>query len=136
MKRVVVTGLGMISPLANNVEESWERLLNGECGILKIQSYDASEMPVQIAAEVKNFNPMDFGIEKKEVKKLARNTQFAIAASKMALEDSGLSLETMNPFDIGVVISSGIGGMEIFEEQHKNMLDKGIKEFLLLPFRR
>ncbi|SQC99153.1 3-oxoacyl-[acyl-carrier-protein] synthase 2 [Fusobacterium necrophorum subsp. necrophorum] len=53
MKRVVVTGLGMISPLANNVEESWERLLNGECGILKIQSYDASEMPVQIAAEVK-----------------------------------------------------------------------------------
>lgn len=132
MKRVVVTGLGMISPLANNVEESWERLLNGECGILKIQSYDASEMPVQIAAEVKDFNPMDFGIEKKEVKKLARNTQFAIAASKMALEDSGLSLETMNPFDIGVVISSGIGGMEIFEEQHKNMLDKGIKR--ISPF--
>lgn len=132
MKRVVVTGLGMISPLGIGLEKSWNRLINGECGISKIESYDVSEMPVKIGAEIKDFDPIAFGIEKKEVKKLARNTQFAIAASKMALEDANLNMETENPYDVGVVISSGIGGMEVFEEQHKNMLEKGVKR--ISPF--
>lgn len=132
MKRVVVTGLGMLSPLGLGLEKSWERLINGECGISNVESYDVSEMPVKIAAEIKDFDPIAFGIEKKEVKKLARNIQFAIAASKMAMEDAKLNMEVENPYDVGVVISSGIGGIEVFEEQHKSMLEKGVKR--ISPF--
>lgn len=132
MKRVVVTGVGLISSLGKGTEESWNNLVNGETGIDFITSYDTTDMPVKIAGEVKNFDPTVFGIEKKEVKKLARNTQFAIAATKMALDDANLRIDETNAYDIGVIVSSGIGGMEVFEEQHKNMIDKGVKR--ISPF--
>lgn len=132
MNRVVVTGIGLITALGTGIEKSWKRITAGETGIAKIESYDATEMPVQIAAEVKDFDPMEFGIEKKEVKKLARNTQFAIAATKMALEDSKLEINEGNAEEIGVIVSSGIGGIEIFEAQHQTMLEKGVKR--ISPF--
>lgn len=132
MNRVVVTGIGLITALGTGIEKSWKRIINGETGIGKIESYDATDMPVQIAAEVKDFDPLAFGIEKKEVKKLARNTQFAIAATKMALEDSKLVIDENNADEIGVIVSSGIGGIEIFEAQHQTMLEKGVKR--ISPF--
>ena len=132
MNRVVVTGLGLITALGTGIEKSWKRIINGETGIGKIESYDTTDMPVQIAAEVKDFDPLAFGIEKKEVKKLARNTQFAIAATKMALEDSKLVIDENNADEIGVIVSSGIGGIEIFEAQHQTMLEKGVKR--ISPF--
>ncbi|WP_410208150.1 beta-ketoacyl-ACP synthase II [Fusobacterium sp.] len=132
MNRVVVTGIGLITALGTGLEKSWNRILNGETGVDKIQSFDTTDMPVQIAAEVRDFDPLDFGIEKKEIKKLARNTQFAIAAAKMALEDSGLVIDEKNADEVGVVVSSGIGGMEIFEAQHTSMLNKGVRR--ISPF--
>lgn len=132
MNRVVVTGIGLITALGTGIEKSWKRIVAGETGIAKIESYDATDMPVQIAAEVKDFDPIEFGIEKKEVKKLARNTQFAIAAAKMALEDSKLVIDEKNADEVGVIVSSGIGGIEIFEAQHQIMLEKGVKR--ISPF--
>lgn len=132
MNRVVVTGIGLITALGTGIEKSWKRIIAGETGVGKIESYDATDMSVQIAAEVKDFDPIEFGIEKKEVKKLARNTQFAIAATKMALEDSKLVIDENNAEDVGVIVSSGIGGIEIFEAQHQAMLEKGVKR--ISPF--
>ncbi len=132
MKRVVVTGLGMITSLGLNLEDSWNKIINGETGIDTITAYDAGDDPVKIAGEVKDFDGTLFGIEKKELKKLARSTQFGIAATKMALEDSGLKIDEKNEWDVGVVVSSGVGGIEIFEAQHKNLLEKGAKR--ISPF--
>lgn len=132
MNRVVVTGLGLITALGTGIEKSWKRIVAGETGIAKIESYDVSEMPVQIAGEVKDFDPTEFGIEKKEIKKLARNTQFAIAATKMALDDSKLVIDENNAEEVGVVVSSGIGGIEVFEAQHQVMLEKGVRR--ISPF--
>lgn len=132
MNRVVVTGIGLITALGTGIEKSWKRIVAGETGVGRIESYDATDMPVQIAAEVKDFDPIEFGIEKKEVKKLARNTQFAIAATKMALEDSKLVIDETNAEEVGVIVSSGIGGIEIFEAQHQTMLEKGVKR--ISPF--
>lgn len=132
MNRVVVTGIGLITALGTGIEKSWKRIVSGETGVGKIESYDTTDMPVQIAAEVKDFDPLEFGIEKKEVKKLARNTQFAIAATKMALEDSKLTIDENNAEEIGVIVSSGIGGIEVFEAQHQTMLEKGVKR--ISPF--
>lgn len=132
MNRVVVTGIGLITALGTGIEKSWKRIVAGETGVGRIESYDSTDMPVQIAAEVKDFDAVEFGIEKKEVKKLARNTQFAIAATKMALEDSKLVIDENNAEDIGVIVSSGIGGIEIFEAQHQTMIEKGVKR--ISPF--
>ena len=132
MNRVVVTGIGLITALGTGIEKSWKRIVAGETGVGRIESYDATDMPIQIAAEVKDFDPIEFGIEKKEVKKLARNTQFAIAATKMALEDSKLVIDETNAEEVGVIVSSGIGGIEIFEAQHQTMLEKGVKR--ISPF--
>ena len=132
MNRVVITGIGLITALGTGIEKSWKRIVSGETGVGKIESYDTTDMPVQIAAEVKDFDPLEFGIEKKEVKKLARNTQFAIAATKMALEDSKLTIDENNAEEIGVIVSSGIGGIEVFEAQHQTMLEKGVKR--ISPF--
>lgn len=132
MNRVVVTGIGLITALGTGIEKSWKRIVAGETGVGRIESYDSTDMSVQIAAEVKDFDAVEFGIEKKEVKKLARNTQFAIAATKMALEDSKLVIDENNAEDIGVIVSSGIGGIEIFEAQHQTMMEKGVKR--ISPF--
>lgn len=125
MRRVVVTGVGLITSLGTGVEKSWEALLEGKTGIGPITSFDASDITAQIAGEVKDFDPTEFGIEKKELKKLARYTQFGMVASKMALEDSGLEINDSNADNIGVIVSSGIGGMDVLEAQHKILLDRG-----------
>ena len=125
MRRVVVTGVGLITSLGTGTEKSWEAIKAGECGIKEIKSFDTEDSAVKIAGEVTDFDPTQYGIEKKEVKKLARNTQFAIAATKMAIEDSGLVIDENNATKVGTIVSSGIGGIEIFEEQHQNMLEKG-----------
>lgn len=132
MRRVVITGVGLITSLGTGTEKSWEAIVDGKCGIKNIESFDTEGCTVTIAGEVRDFDPLEFGIEKKEVKKLARNTQFAIAASKMALEDSGLVINEENATKVGTIVSSGIGGMEIFEEQYLNMIEKGIKR--ISPF--
>ena len=132
MRRVVVTGVGLITSLGTGTEKSWEAIKAGKCGIKEIKSFDTTESAVKIAGEVTDFDPTEFGIEKKEVKKLARNTQFAIAAAKMALEDSGLIIDEKNANKVGTIVSSGIGGIEIFEEQYGTMLEKGARR--ISPF--
>lgn len=132
MRRVVVTGVGMITSLGTGTEKTWEAIKNGKCGIAHIESFDSTDSAVKIAGEVKDFDAVEFGIEKKEIKKLARNTQFAIAATKMALEDSGLVIDEKNSKRVGTIVSSGIGGIEIFEEQFQNMLEKGVRR--ISPF--
>ncbi len=125
MRRVVVTGVGLITALGTGVEKSWSKIKAGESGIKKIEAFDTEKTLVKIAGEVTDFDPINFGIEKKEVKKLARNSQFAIAATKMALEDAKFEITEENADSIGTIVSSGIGGIEIFESQHITMLNKG-----------
>lgn len=132
MRRVVVTGIGLVSAVGLTKDETWTNIKNGETGLGYIESFDTTDMPVKIAAEVKSFDPTNYGIEKKEIKKLARNTQFAIAATKMALEDAKFEITEANAEKVGVIVSSGIGGIEIFEEQHRALVEKGFKR--ISPF--
>ncbi len=120
LKRVVVTGLGALTPLGNNVEESWENLKNGKSGAAPITHFDASQFKTQFACEVKGFNAADFGIDRKEARKMDIYTQYAIAAAKMAIEDSGMDLDTIDKNEIGVVLGVGIGGIHTFEEEAGN----------------
>ena len=119
LKRVVVTGLGAITPLGNNVEESWENLKAGKSGAAPITHFDASQFKTQFACEVKNFNAQDF-IDRKEARKMDIYTQYAIAAAKMAIADSGMDLESVDKNEIGVVLGVGIGGIHTFEEEAGN----------------
>jgi beta-ketoacyl-acyl-carrier-protein synthase II len=126
-KRVVITGIGAVTPLGNDANTSWENIKKGVSGIGPLTRLDADQFNVKVAGEVKDFNPADF-MDGKEARRMARFTHFAIAASKMALEDSALKIgEQMDPERIGVWIGSGIGGLDAFEEQHKRFLDKGPK---------
>lgn len=127
----MVTGVGLITSLGTGVEKSWNGLIEGKTGIDKITAFDCTDFPSKVAGEVKDFNPEDY-IDKKEIKKLARYTQFAIAATKMALDDSGLVINEENAEKVGVIVSSGIGGLEILEEQHEKLLKDGPKR--ISPF--
>ena len=124
MRRVVVTGIGLITSLGIGKQKTWERVLNGECGIDKITAFDTTEQSIHIAGEVKDFIPEDY-IEKKEIKKLARFSQFAVAASKLALEDSKFVIDESNAERTGVIVGSGIGGLEIIETEVGKLLEKG-----------
>ena len=124
LKRVVVTGIGAITPLGNNVEESWENLKNGVSGAAPITHFDASQFKTQFACEVKGFNAQDY-IDRKEVRKMDIYTQYAIAAAKMAIDDSGMDLETIDKNEIGVVLGVGIGGIHTFEEEAGNYAVNG-----------
>jgi 3-oxoacyl-[acyl-carrier-protein] synthase II len=123
-KRVVITGLGAISPVGNTAAEFWQALLAGKSGIGLITRFDASEYDAKIAGEVKDFEPTAF-IDKKEARRMDRFTQFAIAAAKMALDDSGIDLEKADKSRIGSFVGSGIGGMDTLHEQYKNLFEKG-----------
>lgn len=116
LKRVVVTGLGAVTPLGNSAEETWKNMLEGVSGAGPITHFDASKFKTQFACEVKNFNVSDF-IDRKEARKMDLYTQYAIAAAKMAIEDSELNLETANKNRIGVIYGVGIGGIHTFEEE-------------------
>lgn len=114
----------MITALGTGVEKTWNAIKEGKTGIVKIDQFDTSEFPAKIAAGVYDFEPSDY-MEKKEIKKMARFTQFAIAASKMAIEDAKLEINDSNAENIGVIVSSGIGGMEVFEEEYTVLKEKG-----------
>jgi len=116
LKRVVVTGLGAITPVGNNVKETWESLVNGVSGAKPITLFDASKFKTQFACEVKNFIPEEH-FDKKEARKIDRYAQLGIVAAKEAVEDSGLDLETENKDKIGVIFSSGIGGITTFDQE-------------------
>ncbi|MHB8155342.1 MAG: beta-ketoacyl-ACP synthase II [Candidatus Omnitrophota bacterium] len=124
-KRVVITGLGVISPVGNDVASFWQSLKEGKSGVGPITSFDVSAFDSRIAAEVKNFDPTQYGISLKDVKRTAKFVQFAIAAAKQAVESSGLDLDKEDRNRIGVIIGSGIGSLHTIEEEHKIFLTKG-----------
>lgn len=125
LKRVVVTGLGALTPLGNNVEETWKNLVAGVSGAGPITHFDASAFKTQFACEVKGFNPADFGIDRKEVRKMDLYTQYAVAAAKQAVADAQLDAEEIDKTNIGVVFGVGIGGMHTFEEEIGNWAVNG-----------
>ncbi len=127
MKRVVITGLGIVSPIGNNLEECWENALNGKSGVGKITSFETPENCVTIAGEVKNFNPIPFFQNEKEVRRNQRFVHFAVAASKMAVAHAGLALDASTANDVGVAIGVGIGALSYLEEQHQAARTKGFK---------
>lgn len=131
MRRVVVTGLGVVSPLGTGTEKNWSAITSGKSGIGKITRFDASELPSQIAGEVRDFNAEDF-IDKKEIKKMDLFIQYGIAAAEMALQDSGLEINEDNSERVGVVVGSGLGGLPAIEKYHKVMLERGHKR--ISPF--
>ena len=122
--RVVITGLGAVTPIGIGKDEFWKGLLEGKNGIEKITRFDASEYGAQIAGEVKDFDPAAF-IDKKEAKRMDRYAQFAVAASKLAIEDAGLELEKENCDRIGTYIGAGIGGIETMHNQYEKLFAKG-----------
>jgi 3-oxoacyl-[acyl-carrier-protein] synthase II len=123
-KRVVVTGLGCITPVGHGKEAFWKAITEGQSGVGEITKFDAAEYPTKIAAEVKDFNVEEY-IEKKEAKKMDLFVQYAVAGAKLAMEDSKIDTEKIDHEDFGVVLGSGIGGIATFEDQHKKMLEKG-----------
>jgi 3-oxoacyl-[acyl-carrier-protein] synthase II len=125
-RRVVVTGIGAVTPLGNDTETTWNNLIAGVSGIGPLTRVNADDFPAKVAAEVKDFEPSDF-MDKKDARKMDRFAQFAVAASIMAVKDSGLDINEENSDRIGVWIGSGIGGMETFENQYQNFLNKGYR---------
>ncbi len=123
-KRVVITGLGAITPIGNTLAEYWDGLVSGRNGIGTITHFDAAKHDCQIAGEVKNFDPLSY-LDKKEAKRMDRFAQLAVCASKQAIADSGLTIDPTNAEFIGVTIGTGIGGLKILEEQQEIYLTKG-----------
>ena len=123
-RRVVVTGVGLLTPLGIGTDASWEAIRAGKSGIARITQFDPAAFSCQIAGEVKGFNPADY-IEKKEIKKMGRFIQFAIAAADFALKSSGLKVTAENEERVGVYIGSGIGGFEVIEREHQTLLEHG-----------
>ena len=124
MKRVVVTGMGAITPIGNDIDTLWTNIKNGVCGIDKVTLFDASELKTQIAGEVKNFEPTEY-IDKKEARKMDRYTQFAVVAAREAIKNSGIDMEKEDSWRVGVITGSGIGGINTFSEQVQTMLERG-----------
>ena len=122
--RVVITGMGIISPLGTGKDEYWKSLIQGKSGISRITRFDVTDYPTKIAGEVHDFDPNDY-MDKKEARRMDRFTQFAVAAASLSLEDSGLDLDREDLDRVGVILGTGIGGTETFEEQHRVLLEKG-----------
>lgn len=125
--RVVITGMGVMTSLGQDIETFWNNLMNGKSGVSLVEAFDVSDYPTQIAASVKDFNPEDY-MDRKETRKMDRFVQFAVAASSKALEDSGINIGVNAEADrVGVSIGSGIGGLGTYEAQHNILLEKGPK---------
>lgn len=125
-RRVVVTGMGMLSPLGNTVDETWKSILKGESGIGPITHFDTEQFTTRFAGEVKDFDPKQY-IPAKDVKKMDRFIQLGIAASKQAIEDANLTIDESNAHRAGAAIGSGIGGLQLIEENHIKMVKSGPK---------
>ena len=123
-RRVVVTGLGAITPIGNSVDEFWDSIKNGRTGFGPITYFDTSDYKCHIAAQVKDFEP-DACIDKKEQRRTDRFTQFAVTAAMEAMRDCGSDLKDLDPYRVGVIIGCGIGGLELTTEEHKKYLEKG-----------
>ena len=123
-RRVVITGLGAITPIGNNAKEFWQGIKDGKCGIDKITKFDTTDFKVKLAAEVKGYNPEDY-FDKREANRLDKFSQYAMIAAREAWKDSGLNKETENMEQVGVIIGSGIGGIETIEKEHGKCMVKG-----------
>src|ERR1700737_2883778 len=130
-RRVAVTGMGFITPIGNDVETVWSNLIEGVSGIGRITHFDTTIFDCKIAGEVKGFNPEEY-MDRKTARHIGRYCQFALAASKQALAQSGLVPSEMDPDDVGVIVSSGIGGMEEIEKSHTQLMERGPKR--ISPF--
>ena len=133
-RRVVITGMGAITPIGNNVEDFFTAVKAGTCGIDFITAFQTDDYAVKLAAEVKNYNPKDY-MEFKEAKRMERFSQFAIVAAKEAIEDSNIDLTKVDKERFGVIVGSGIGGIESIEKEKEKLLDKGPKRInpLFIP---
>ena len=130
-RRVVVTGMGLISPLGIGIEENWQALCEGKSGIGRITRFDTANFPVKIAGEVKGFNPEAY-IDHKDVKKMDTFIHYAVSCSQMAMRDSGFQVTEENAARIGVIIGVGLGGLPAIEKYHNIYLDKGVRK--ITPF--
>jgi 3-oxoacyl-[acyl-carrier-protein] synthase II len=124
-RRVVITGLGVVTPIGNQVDVFWNSLINGQCGVDKITAFDAAPFDTQIAAQVKDFDPSPAFPSPKEARRTDRYSQFGTLAAWQALKDSGLDLNKTNPDEVGAFIGSGIGGLQTTGEQLKVLLERG-----------
>ena len=124
MRKVVVTGMGVVSPLGNSLVETWQGIKEGKSGIANITGFDCTDYKVQIAAEVKDFDASQF-VDKREARKMARFTQFAVAAAVQAVKDAGLTKETIDADRTGIMLGNGIGGFEIYESSFKKYFESG-----------
>ncbi|MFQ5867075.1 MAG: beta-ketoacyl-ACP synthase II [bacterium] len=123
-RRVVITGYGVISPIGIGKDDFWNSLVSGKSGVNRVSSFDVSQFSSQICAEVKNFEPEKY-IGKKKLRRMDRFTQFAFAAAKIAIEDAKLDMEREDPFRVGVIVGSGIGGIATVAAEHRTLLEKG-----------
>ncbi len=123
-KRVVITGMGAVTPIGNTLEDYWQGLISGRNGIDRITAFDPSQHGSQIAGEVKGFDPLDY-MDRKDAKRAARFAHFAIAASKQALADAKLAITDLNAEQIGVMIGTGVGGIQVMEDQQEIYLTRG-----------
>jgi len=126
-RRVVITGIGVISPLGNDLESTWGAMKEGKSGIGRVEQIDPTPYPTQIAGEVKDFDPKLFFNNPKDARRADRYTQFGIAASRMAIQNSGLDPETVDKTRVGVMVGSGIGGLATLEREHRVLMEKGAK---------
>ena len=124
MKRVVITGMGVISPVGNSLKAFWDGLLAGVCGVGPITRFDTEGFKAKLAAEVKDFNPADFGMDVPTQRRMDKFTQYAVAAAKQAVEESGI-VGTVEPERLGVYVGSGIGGLQTLENEHSKFMEKG-----------
>jgi len=131
MKRVVVTGCGAISSVGLDKASCWDSLISGVSGVGKITQFDAKEFDSQIAGEVKGFDPLTF-LSTKEIRRIPRFVQFSLKAAREAIEESGLNLEKIDPYQVGVIIGSGVGSLETVEKECFTLLERGPKK--LSPF--
>jgi 3-oxoacyl-[acyl-carrier-protein] synthase II len=131
MRRVVVTGVGVVSPLGTGNRKNWDALVAGKSGVDRITRFDASDFPVQIAGEVKDFNPEEF-IDKKEIKKMDLFIQYAMGAAHFAVEDAGIVIDDSNAERVGVLVGAGLGGLPTIERYHAALLEGGYKK--ISPF--
>jgi 3-oxoacyl-[acyl-carrier-protein] synthase II len=121
-RRVVITGMGVLTSLGSDLHTFWSNLTQGKSGVKRIESFDTSEYPTKIAASIDNFNPQDY-MEQKEARRMDRFVQFAVAASTLALQDAGLDVrKDADPERVGVYVGSGIGGLGTWEDQHKVLM--------------
>lgn len=126
MKRVVITGLGPVTPIGIGKENYWQSLIEGRTGISYIKNFDAKNHVSKIAGEVKDFHPADY-MGKKEAKRMDKFSQFAVVGAKLAIDDSKLDVEKVNKERVGVILGSGVGGIETLEKEHTKLVERGPK---------